>query len=135
MQSLPHQNVTVEVGEGKAAFQMVLPMSPLLAEVAGAIEETAAQVGLLMMKALIDEEVEQIAGTRYEHQADRRATRWGQEEGHVIFCGRKVALSRPRVRSVEGGEVSLPRYQAFSHPPRLQEAVSQRILRRVSTRD
>ena len=135
VQNLPNQSVTVEVGEGQAAFQMVLPMSPLLSEVAGAIEETAAQAGLLMMKALIDEEVERIAGTRYGHRADRRATRWGREEGHVIFCGRKVAMPRPRVRSVEGGEVSLQRYQAFSHPQRLQEAVSQRVLRRVSTRD
>ncbi len=135
MQSLPHQEVTVEVGEGQASFQMVLPMSPLLSEVAGAIEETAAQAGLMMMKALIDEEVEQIAGIRYGHPANRQATRWGHDEGHVIFGGRKVALPRPRVRSVEGREVPLPRYQAFSHPQRLQEAVSQRILRRVSTRD
>lgn len=33
------------------------------------------QAGLLLMKALIDEEVEQIAGTRYGHQANRQATR------------------------------------------------------------
>jgi putative transposase len=135
LQDLQNQTVTVDVAEGKAAFQMVLPMSPLLSEVAGAIEQTATQAGLLMMKALIDEEVEQIAGVRYGHQADRQATRWGHDEGHVIFCGRKVALRRPRVRSVEGREVPLPRYQAFAHPQRMEEAVSQRILRRVSTRD
>jgi len=135
VQNLVDHKVEVEVGEGQASFQMVLPMSPLLSEVAGAIEETAAQAGLLMMKALIDEEVEQIAGVRYGHQADRQTTRWGHDEGHVIFCGRKVAMPRPRVRSVEGGEVPLQRYQAFAHPQRMQEAVSQRILRRVSTRD
>ncbi len=135
MQDLQNQTVTVDVDEGKASFQMVLPLNPLLLEVAGAMEQTASQVGLLMMKALIDEEVEQIAGGRYTHQADRQATRWGQEEGHVIFAGRKVALPRPRVRSVEGREIPLTRYQAFAHPQRLQEAVAQRILRRVSTRD
>lgn len=135
MQNLAPEGLRVEVAEGKATFQMVLPMSPLLSEVAGAIEQTATQAGLLMMKALIDEEVEQIAGTRYGHQADRQATRWGHDEGHVIFCGRKVAISRPRVRSVEGREVPLQRYQAFAHPERMEEAVSQRILRRVSTRD
>jgi len=31
------------------------------------------------MKALIDEEVEQIAGTRYGHQADRQAIHWGHD--------------------------------------------------------
>ena len=135
MQNLQDQAVTVNVSEGQACFQMVLPMSPLLSEVAGAIEQTASQAGLLMMKVLIDEEVEQIAGARYGHQADREATYWGHDEGHVVFSGRKVALSRPRVRTVEGREVPLQRYQAFAHPQRMQESVSQRILRRVSTRD
>ena len=135
VQNLQNQTVTVDLGEGKASFQMVLPMHPLLLEVAGAIERTASQAGLLMMKALIDEEVEQIAGQRYTHQADRQATRWGHDEGHVIFAGRKVALPRPRVRSVAGREIPLTRYQAFTHPERMQAAVSQRILRRVSTRD
>jgi len=135
VQNLQDQAVTVNVAEGKARFQMVLPISPLLSEVAGAIEQTASQAGLLMMKALIDEEVEQIAGRRYGHQADRQATRWGHEEGHVIFCGRKVGVEQPRVRTVDGREVPLQRYQAFAHPQRMQESVSQRILRRVSTRD
>ena len=135
VQSFQNQSVTVDLAEGKASFQMVLPMNPLLLDVAGAIEQTASQAGLLMMKALVDEEVEQIAGQRYTHQTDRQATRWGHDEGHVIFAGRKVALPRPRVRSAEGRELPLTRYQAFSHPQRMQEAVSQRILRRVSTRD
>ena len=134
-QNLDNHEVRVEMTEGKACFQMVLPMSPLLAEVAGAIEQTATQAGLLMMKALIDEEVERIAGVRYGHPANRQATRWGHDEGHVIFAGRKVAMPKPRVRSVEGREVPLQRYQAFAHPERMEEAVSQRILRRVSTRD
>jgi putative transposase len=135
IQNLDNHEVRVEMTEGKACFQMVLPMSPLLLEVAGAIEQTATQAGLLMMKALIDEEVEGIAGVRYGHQANRQATRWGHDEGHVIFAGRKVAMPKPRVRSVEGREVPLQRYQAFAHPERMEEAVSQRILRRVSTRD
>ena len=105
MQDLRNQTVTVDMGEGKASFQLVLPMSPLLLDVAGAIEQTASQAGLLMMKALIDEEVEQIAGARYTHQTERQVTRWGHDEGHVIFAGRKVALPRPRVRSVEGREI------------------------------
>jgi hypothetical protein len=46
-----------------------------------------------------------------------------------------VAMPKPRVRSVDGSEVPLSRYQAFAHPRRMQQAVSQRILRRVSTRD
>jgi putative transposase len=134
-QSLPEGTVSVETADGQARFQMVLPMNLLLFDVAAEIERTASQAGLLMMKALIDEEVEQVAGQRYTHQPDRQARRWGPDEGAVVFAGRKVAMPRPRVRSVGGHELPLSRYQAFAHPRRMEQAVSQRILRRVSTRD
>ena len=124
MQKLDGQAVTVELADGKAAFQMVLPMSEMLFDVAKAIEQTASQAGLLMMKALVDEEVEQLAGDRYSHNPGRQAVRWGNEEGHVIFAGRKVAIDKPRVRSKDGNQkISLSRFNAFAHPHR--QAVSQ----------
>ena len=135
VQSLDKNAVRVDIGDGQAMFQMVLPMNELLAEVAGAIEATASQAGLLMMKAMIDEEVEQLVGPRYAHDAERQAVRWGSQEGHVIYAGRKVALERPRVRAKDGKEVALRRYQAFQSPQRMQQAVQKRIIRRVSTRD
>ena len=128
--------VTVEVADGKASFQMVLPMSDALFDVASAIEQTASEAGLLLMKALIDEEVQQLAGQRYGHRPSREAVRWGKEEGHVIFAGRKVAMEKPRVRSKDGGEeLELRRWNAFAHPRRIENAVASRILRRVSCRD
>ena len=136
MQKLDGQAVTVELGDGKAAFQMMLPMSEMLFDVAKAIEQTASQAGLLMMKALIDEEVKQLTGERYSHEPDRQAFRWGTDQGHVIFAGHKVGIEKPRVRSKDGSpEISLSRFNAFAHPHRMQEPVSERILRRVSTRD
>ena len=136
MQILTGEAVTVELADGKAAFQMILPMSELLFDVAKSIEQTASQAGLLMMKALVDEEVEQLAGERYRHDPDRKAIRWGNDEGHVIFAGRKVAIEKPRVPSKDGNqEICLSRWNAFAHPYRMQQAVSERILRRVSSRD
>jgi transposase-like protein len=128
--------VTVEVADGKACFQMVLPFSEALFDVARAIEQTASEAGLLLMKSLIDEEVEQIAGGRYQHNADRQAVRWGREEGHIIFAGRKVAMEKPRVRSCDGTEeLPLRRWDAFAHPARMESSIASRILRRVSCRD
>jgi transposase-like protein len=128
--------VTVSLADGKASFQMVLPMSEILFDVAGAIEQAASEAGLRMMKALIDEEVEQLTGDRYRHQPQRQAMRWGKEDGHVIFAGRKVAMEKPRVRSRDSGEeVSLRRWDAFAHPRRMEQAVQNKILRRVSCRD
>lgn len=136
LHNLDGKTVTVEVADGKACFQMVLPMSEALFDVARAIEQTASEAGLLLMKSLIDEEVEQIAGSRYRHDSDRRAVRWGKEDGHVIFAGRKVAMERPRVRSCDGPEeLELRRWNAFAHPARMEQTVAGRILRRVSCRD
>ena len=136
LHNLSDKTVTVEVADGKACFQMVLPMSEALFDVARAIEQTASEAGLLLMKSLIDEEVEQIAGSRYRHDSDRRAVRWGKEEGHVIFAGRKVAMEKPRVRSSDGNdELPLRRWDAFSNPARMEQTVAGRILRRVSCRD
>ena len=136
LHNLDDKTVTVDVADGKASFQMVLPMSDALFDVAKAIEQTASEAGLLLMKSLIDEEVEQIAGSRYRHDCDRRAVRWGKEDGHVIFAGRKVAMEKPRVRSSDGNdELPLRRWDAFSHPARMEQTVAGRILRRVSCRD
>jgi len=131
-----NNTVTVSLADGKANFQMVLPMSEILFDVAGAIEQTASEAGLRMMRALIDEEVEQLTGDRYQHQPNRQAIRWGKEDGHVIFAGRKVAIDKPRVRSRNGTEeLSLRRWDAFAHPRRMEQAVQNKILRRVSCRD
>jgi transposase-like protein len=136
MHHFDNNAVTVSLADGKASFQMILPMSEILFDVAGAIEQTASEAGLRMMKALIDEEVEQLTGDRYRHQPQRQAIRWGKEDGHVIFAGRKVAIDKPRVRSKEGTEeLSLRRWDAFAHPRRMEQAVQNKILRRVSCRD
>jgi hypothetical protein len=67
LQKLDEQAVKVDIGQGRATFQMILPMNALLAEVASFIEQMACQAGLLMMKAMIDEEVEQLAGPKGLH--------------------------------------------------------------------
>ena len=135
MQKLDDQAVKVDIGQGQATFQMILPMNALMAEVASSIEQMACQAGLLMMKAMIDDEVEQLAGPRGSHKDQMPGYRWGKEEGHAVFMGRKVALEKPRVRSKNGGEMPLRRYQAFRHPQRMAQAVQEKVIRRVSTRD
>jgi len=135
LQKLEKNTVKVDIANGQATFQMVLPMNALMAEVAHSIEQMSSQAGLLMMKAMIDEEVDQLVGQRYAHQDQRLGFRWGSEEGQVIFAGRKVAIERPRVRSKDGKEMPLKRYKAFQNNQRLQKTVQDRIVRRVSTRD
>jgi len=123
------------LGRDGASVQLRLPIPEILAGVQDAVEALAAEAGLLVMNALIEEEVEQRAGARYQHLPERQASRWGSEEGSVVFAGRKVPLARPRLRSRDGREIALERYELFRADGRLQRAVAPRVLRGVAMRD
>lgn len=123
------------LGRDAQGVQLCLPIAEIVAGVEDAVEALAAEAGLLVMKALLEDEVEQRAGPRYQHTPERQASRWGSEEGSVVFAGRKVPLARPRLRSRDGREVALERYALFRADGRLQRAVAPRVLRGVALRD
>ena len=117
------------------SVQLSLPIAEILAGVGDAVERVAAEAGVLVMKALIDEEVEQLAGRRHKHQWDREARRWGSEESHLVFAGEKIPFKRPRVRSVGGEELRLERLGLFQSDGRLQQAAARQVALGVSMRD
>ena len=93
--------------------QLLLPIAEILAGVQYSVEALAGHAGLLIMNALLEDEVDQLVGERYTRDSERKASRHGHEAGHVVFAGRKVPLKRPRVRSLNGKEVQLGRYEQF----------------------
>jgi putative transposase len=110
--------------------QLALPMTEILAAVNDTVEAVTAEAGLLVMKMLIDEEVEQAVSARYQ----RQAYRCGNENDQVVFAGRKVLLNRPRVRRRDGGEVRRKRYEQFHADGPMRRAVMPRIVAGVTTR-
>lgn len=122
------------LGVDQAKVQLSLPIADLVAGLKDSVEALAAEAGLLIMKGLIDDEVEQLAGKRYQHAPERSAFRWGQEEGHVVFAGRKISMPRPRVRSKEGEEIALKRFELFQEDGRMPQAVQPRVVAGVSMR-
>jgi hypothetical protein len=65
------------VSRDEASVQLQLPIAEILAGVNDTVEALAAEAGLLVMKALIEEEVERRLGPRYAHAAGRTAVRPG----------------------------------------------------------
>ena len=55
--------------------------------------------------------------------------------GELSFGGRRIQVSRPRVRSKSGEEASLPHFEAFREEDPLPERVLNQILVGVSTRN
>jgi transposase-like protein len=74
-----------------------------------------------------------VCGPRYQHQAERPASRAGTVTSEVVLGGRKVQIRRPRVRA-DGHEVALPTFEAFADTDPLNRRVVEQMLIGVATR-
>ena len=120
-------------GRRKAADrgQLWLRLPGLVRE---ALYETVIGAGLACVDEVLEAERVALCGARYEHLADRQALRAGHVASSLVLGGRRVAVSRPRARSVEGRELKLPSWREWSaRDPLEQRAVEQMVLG-VSTR-
>src|SRR4051812_18899308 len=83
----------------------------------------------------MEAEVDEVVGPKGRHDADRSAVRHGHESAEVTLGGRRVPVSRPRVRSADGAsEVELATYRHFAARDPLTAMVLERMLVGVSTR-
>ena len=76
-----------------------------------------------------------MAGLKGKHEKERTHNHWGSTNGELSFGGRRIQVSRPRVRSKSGEEASLPHFEAFREEDPLPERVLNQILVGVSTRN
>jgi putative transposase len=117
--------------EQTLTLQLQLPMAELMAGVRDDIEGLITQVGLKILSAVMEHEVESKLGKWGQQSAYRH----GHQQGYVVYAGRKLELKRPRVRSKERAELPLQSYQAFQQEGRMQRAVARKLMRHCSTRD
>jgi putative transposase len=99
-----------------------------------ALYDTVIGAGLACVEEVLETERVALCGERYEHLADRQALRAGHVASSLVVGGRRVAVQRPRARSVAGCELRLPSWREWSaRDPLEQRAVEQMVLG-VSTR-
>jgi len=92
-------------------------------------------VGLGVLTELMEEEVDDVVGSKGRHNSERTAVRHGHEDGEVTLGGRRVEVRRPRVRTADGeAEVQLGTYEHFADRDPLARVVLERMLAGVSTR-
>jgi putative transposase len=98
------------------------------------LHDAIVSAGMSVLGAMLEEERAKLCGPRYAHQPGRTATRSGHTEGELALGGRRVRVRRPRVRSVDGDEVTLETWDRFAAAdPLTPRAVEQMVLG-VSTR-
>ena len=95
----------------------------------------AVGAGLQVMAALMEADVTALAGPKGRHDQARTAVRHGRERGSVTLGGRRVPVTRPRVRAADGtGELPVASYELFSSTEILGRLAMEKMLAGLSTR-
>src|SRR5438093_7400778 len=129
-----HPSRNTEFPSGRSASTRKLTLPEVVVKVRRSLRDLVTSSGLEIFRALLEEDQAMLCGPRHRCQADRQAFRHGTTEGPLVFGGRKIRLTRPRVRSIKGREVELPTWKEFSEEDPLNERAVEQMLVGVSTR-
>src|SRR5437899_470417 len=135
-----------KVSAPEVVMTLEAPESPLppqiqeaLGELVGAAKEgllaLSVGVGLSVVHELMELDVDEVVGPKGKWNPDRVAVRHGHENGSMTLGGRRVQVSRPRMRtSDDEHELPVQTYQYFADRDPLTRVVMDRVLAGVSAR-
>jgi putative transposase len=130
-----YQNNALDTSALAVPVQVSVAMNEIAADMREVLLALAVGAGLQVMQSLMEEDVTASCGPRGRHDSERAATRHGSGRGSVTLGGRRVPVTRPRVRAIDGsGEVPVPAYELFSGTELLGRMALERMLAGVSTR-
>ena len=110
-----YQRTTFDTSVLAVPEQVSVAMNEIAADMQEGLLALAVGAGLQVMQQLMEADVTAACGPRGRHDRDRTATRHGTGGGSVTLGGRRVPISRPRVRAVDGsGELPVPAYELFT---------------------
>ena len=99
-----------------------------------ALREFVMKAGLESFKEILEKDREDLCGPKNRPHPERSAYRHGHDEGRVVLGGRKVVVSKPRVRTISGKEAELPSWKHAKEEDPLEERVVEQMLVGVSSR-
>ena len=92
------------------AVEIPLPLLEAFSNIENSFFELCIDAGQQVLGAMMEQDREDLCGPRWKRDPDRRAGRAGTTKSEVTLGGRRLPVSRPRVRSKEGEEVDLPSF-------------------------
>ena len=123
------------VGATALPEQVTVAISEIAENMQEGLLALAVGAGLQVMQALMEADVTALVGPKGRHDAARTAVRHGRERGSVTLGGRRVSVTRPRVRVANGsGELPVPSYELFSSTELLGKMALEKMLAGLSTR-
>lgn len=128
------QRFEASLRENQEPVQLLLPWVEIALAMKQGVGALIRQTGLQWMQLVMQRDVEQMLGPRYQQAESRPGWRWGKEKGWCRIDGQKVPLDRLRVRNVDGGDIPLGSYLSFQHDPQWHSRLWQGVMRGLSTR-
>lgn len=115
--------------------QVTVALGELTGQVQEGLLSLAVATGLAVMGQLMEADVTELAGPKGRHDGSRTAVRHGTSPGSVTLGGRRVPVTRPRVRAADGsGELPVAAYDLFSATELLSRLAMEKMLAGLSTR-
>jgi putative transposase len=122
-------------GEVAVPEQVIVSMAEIAESAREGLLALAVGTGLQVMAAMFGEDAERLCGPEGKHNPGRAGYRHGTGAGSVTLGGRRIAVTRPRVRAVGGsGELHLPSYDLFSSTEILSQLAMEKMLAGLSAR-
>ena len=116
-------------------IQMILPLADIVGMLQQGVGNLLRETGLALMQTVMEEEVRHLAGERHQQHEERRAHRWGKEDGYCVVDGQKVPIQKTRLRTPDKREQRLGSYELFQRSGPLQAGVWDKMMRGLSTRN
>lgn len=122
-------------GEVAVPEQVIVSMAEIAESAREGLLALAVGTGLQVMTAMFAEDAGRLCGPGGKHNPDRAGYRHGSGEGSVTLGGRRIPVTRPRVRAADGsGELHLPSYDLFSSTEILGRMAMEKMLAGLSSR-
>lgn len=117
-----------------ATVEMPLPLLAALEDVEHAFVGVCIDAGEAVLRAMMEQDRTALCGPAWKPDTSRPGRRAGSTESPITLGGRRLVVRRPRVRTEQGEELSLPSYEAAANEDPLDRHTLEALAAGVSTR-
>jgi len=117
-----------------ATVQIPLPVLGAFASIERSYFDLCILAGQQVLDAMMEQDREALCGPRWKRDPKRRAGRAGTTPSEVTLGGRRLRMTRPRVRSQAGEELELPSFAFASRRDPLDAHAMNAVACGTSTR-
>jgi transposase-like protein len=117
-----------------AHVELPLPMLSALEDIDRAFFGVCIEAGKQVLGAMMEHDRTALCGLPWKPDEQRPGRRSGSTESPVTLGGRRIAIRRPRVRSIDGEELGLPSFEAAADRDPLDHHTLEAVAAGVSTR-